>query len=180
MKSEIDHPHLSRLAVDADGLLFDEHTRESAGRGQHARSLEALSAVRAAARQLRLMQERWAETQGLSDGRLQLLFALSHIGDEGISLGRLAALQGVSPRNITGLVDNLERAGLIERVPDADDRRSIHARLTPAGRSRVDAIRTPAMALLVPLTDGFTDGELVQLRHLNLKLLANARKAGVA
>jgi DNA-binding MarR family transcriptional regulator len=101
---------------------------------------------------------------------------LSHFGDGGISLGHLAALQNVSPRNITGLVDSLEKAGLVERVPDPDDRRSIHARLTAAGRSRIESIRQPALQLQFPLADGFTGDELVQLRHLALKLLANARR----
>jgi DNA-binding MarR family transcriptional regulator len=167
---------LPRLAEDQDGCLFDERARELVGSSEGATALEAIAAVRTAARYLQLIQERWAEGQGLSEGRLKLLFVLSRCGDGGMNLSHLADLQGVTPRNITGLVDNLERDGLVERVHDASDRRSIQARLTPAGRARIDAIRQPAMRLQVPLAKGFTDDELVQLRHLSLKLLANARE----
>lgn len=163
-----------RLAQDSDGCLFDERARELVGTFEGAPGLEAIAAVRAAARHLQRMQERWAESQGLSEGRLQLLLKLSLFSD-GVSLGHLAELQNVSPRNITGLVDGLEEAGLVERVPDPGDRRSIQARLTAAGRARVDSIRQPALKLQSPLTDGFTREELVQLRHLALKLLANAQ-----
>ena len=185
MKVEADVHRLPKLAEDANGCLFDERTREFVGTSAGAAALEAMGAVRAAARYLHLLQERWAESQGLSEGRLQILFMLSHFGGGGggedgggISLGRLAGMQSVSPRNITGLVDNLEKAGLIERVPDPDDRRSILARLTPAGRSRIDTISQPSRKLLVHLTADFSEEELVQLRHLSLKLLANAQKIG--
>ena len=175
MKPGID-VHRARLALDGRGCLFDERIREFVGTGEGAAALEAIAAVRAASRHLHLIHERWADRQGLTDGRLQLLIAISRHGEGGISLGRLADLQSVTPRNITGLVDNLERAGLVERVPVSGDRRSIHARLTPAGRERIDRIRLPAMKLQLRLTAGFTEDELVQLRHLSLKLLANAER----
>ena len=174
MKAGTDVHRAPRLALDGRGCLFDERIREFVGADEGARALEAIAAVRAAARHLHLMHERWADRQGLTDGRLQLLISISRHGEDGVSLGRLAELQGVTPRNITGLVDNLERAGLVERAPVSSDRRSIHARLTPAGRARVDSIRQPARKLQFRLTTGFTDDELVQLRHLSLKLLANA------
>jgi DNA-binding MarR family transcriptional regulator len=167
-----------RLAQDPDGCLFDERTRDFVGAGEGALALEAIAAVRQAARCLQRIQERWAEGQGLSEGRFQLLFMLSRSGDSGLSLGRLAELQSVSPRNITGLVDSLEKAGLVERLPDPNDRRSIKARLTPAGRERIDSIRQPALKLQLPLTAGFTGHELIQLRHLALKLLLNAQRLG--
>lgn len=176
MKIGTDFHRLPWLARDPDGCLFDERAREFVGSGEGAPALEAIAAVRAAARNLHLMQERWAEGQGLSEGRLQLLFMLNRYGDGGISLGHLAELQGVSPRNITGLVDSLEKAGLVERVPDPDDRRSIQARLTQAGQARIESIRQPALKLQLPLTEGFTGDELVQLRHLALKLLANTHR----
>ena len=175
MKPETDDLKAPRLAEDSDGCLFDERARELVGSAEGAAGLEAIAAVRVAAHHLHRMQERWAESHGLSEGRLQLLFMLSHFGDGGVSLGRLAELQNVSPRNITGLVDSLEKAGLVERVPDPKDRRSIQARLTAAGRERIESIRQPALKLPFPLTEGFTEDELVKLRHLALKLVANAQ-----
>jgi DNA-binding MarR family transcriptional regulator len=180
MKGETEYFDATRpLRVDERGCYFDQRTRDFFARakgiaGKDVEPLEALAAVRMAARHLHLLQERYAESQGLSEGRLQLLFVLRRFGEKGISLGRLAELMRVSPRNVTGLMDNLERAGLVERVPDLADRRSIHARLTPAGRARIDSMWKPTLDKQFPLTRGFTREELVQLRHLCLKLLANA------
>lgn len=175
MSMETDLHRAPRLGRDPDGCLFDERTREFLRSPGGAPGLEAVAAVRAAARHLQRMQERWAEAHGLSEGRMQVLLMLNRFGESGISLGQLAELLNVSPRNITGLVDRLEEAELVERVPDPADRRSVQARLTAAGRDRIDSIRKPAFDLQSPLTEGFTREELVQLRHLALKLLANAR-----
>ena len=40
---------------------------------------------------------------------------------------------------MTKLVDRLQRAGLVERTPAPNDRRSVLVRLTPAGDQRADA-----------------------------------------
>ena len=177
MKSRSDLNPGSKIEVDAGGCYFDQHTREFLAGHTHSREIETLAAVRSAARFLHLMQERWAETQGLSEGRMQVLFMLRK-NRGGLSLGTLAEWMRVSPRNITGLIDNLEKAGLVERVPDPSDRRSVHARLTEAGIARIEAIWKPAMEQQFPLMEGFTEDELVQLRHLCLKLLANGYKLG--
>src|SRR5207237_1100461 len=79
----------------------------------------------------------------------------------------------VSPRNITGLVDHLEEDGLVERVPDPDDRRSVRARVTSAGQKRLDEIRSEMHQASDTIVGNFTDEELIQLRHLCLKLVQN-------
>src|SRR5919204_6073607 len=166
----------AELSTDQDGCLFDQRTRDFfryRGVKSDISHLEAVAALRNAAKQLHVAQERWAERQGLSEGRLGLLMVLNRFGQEGINLGRLAELLRVTPRNVTGLVDNLEKAGLVERVADPDDRRAVRARLTDAGRDRIKSIWKPTLDQQSPLTKGFTKEELVQLRHLCLKLLAN-------
>jgi len=42
-----------------------------------------------------------------------------------ITAGRLAEITGLSTGAITGVVDRLERAGFVERVPDPEDRRRV-------------------------------------------------------
>ena len=49
----------------------------------------------------------------------------------------------ISKSGLTGLVDRMQRAGLVERTPDAHDRRVVHVALTEAGaaayrRARAD------------------------------------------
>lgn len=72
---------------------------------------------------------------GLSLARLGVLDQLVRAG-EPLALGELAARLSCVRSNITQLVDRLESEGLVRRVADADDRRSVRAELTPAGRER--------------------------------------------
>jgi DNA-binding MarR family transcriptional regulator len=69
----------------------------------------------------------------------------------------LAERLGVVPRSVTTLVDALEAAGLVRRVPDPANRRSILIRLTDRGRDlRADlqqARREAAEDLFAPLTE---------------------------
>lgn len=70
---------------------------------------------------------------GLSEGRFVLLFLLDG-AEDGLSPRDLAERAGVTPATITGLLDGLERDGLIVRTPDGQDRRKVRIRLTDAGR----------------------------------------------
>src|SRR5256885_15109183 len=135
-------------------------------------AIEALSAVRFAGRSVHLLQERWAEQHGLSEGRLGVLFRLYRCGD--MPLGDLATDLDSTPRNITGLVDHLEKDGLVERVPDATDRRSIHARLTAAGRERIESIWRAGLERQGGVGEGMSKKDLGQPRHLCPLLAGNA------
>jgi DNA-binding MarR family transcriptional regulator len=103
-----------------------------------------------------------------------VLFRLMRCGDT--PLGDLAEDLGSTPRNITGLVDHLERDGLVERVPDPADRRSVRARLTEAGRVQIEAIWKQGIDHQFEMVEGFSKEDLAQLRHLCLQLVENARK----
>jgi DNA-binding MarR family transcriptional regulator len=163
------------LALDEDGRLYSVRMRELFG-PLHVDmgAVEALAALRIAGRFLRLLQERWAEKHGLTEGRMGVLFRLYRSGD--CPLGDLAEELESTPRNITGLVDHLERDGLVERVPVPDDRRSVRARLTEAGRVRIEAIWQEGVEHQHEIVEGFTKDDLAQLRHLCLKLVESARK----
>jgi len=163
------------LAKDVKGRLYSSRMRDLFGELKVDISvIEALSAVRFAGRSLHLLQERWAEQHDLSEGRLSVLFRLYRRGD--CPLGDLADDLDSSTRNITGLVDHLERDGLVERVPDPDDRRSVHARLTARGTERIEAIWKQGLEHQYELANGFSKDDLAQLRHLCLLLVENARK----
>jgi DNA-binding MarR family transcriptional regulator len=139
-------------------------------------TVEAFAALRWAAKLTHQVMERWAEKQGLSEGRLQLLFRLRHKAPGGVPLGELAEMMNVSPRNITGLIDNLERDGLVVRVPDPDDRRSVLAALTDQGRQRIDATWRASIERQTPWAEGMSREELVQLRHLCLRIVENMQQ----
>ena len=160
------------LEVGPDGLLFDARLRqaigEKLGEGADVDLHEAFAALRMADHALTVLTDRWTEQHGLSDGRLRLLFIL---GDSERTLGQLAVALEVSPRNVTGLVDMLERDGLVERLPDEHDRRAVRARLTDRGLDRLRLVTEEIRVARRTLSGNFTTDELRQLRHLCLKLL---------
>lgn len=72
-------------------------------------------------------------TLGLSVPQLDVLTTLSE--REGVSQQELAQRLYVTKGNISGLVDRLELAGLVERRAIEGDRRSHAIHLTPSGRA---------------------------------------------
>ncbi|MET9732058.1 MarR family transcriptional regulator [Streptomyces sp. NPDC006458] len=144
--------------------------------GEDTLALEGAGAVRGAFHAIERLRARGAEGRGLSAGALDLLIRLSAASDDGISIGALAQAAGVSSRNVTGLVDTLERDGLAERIPDRRDRRSVLARVTPAGLAWVDSFRRPTQAAMAAVFRGFTPAEVTQLRHLCLRLVENQHR----
>ena len=85
----------------------------------------------------------------------------------------LAEGADVAPRTMTDIIDVLERDGLVKRVRDPADRRSVQAVITEAGLERINAMRRDAMAKQASVAQGFTAEQLVQLRHLCLLLVRN-------
>lgn len=75
---------------------------------------------------------------------------LKRVGDEGsITPGELARIVGTAPGALTRLIDRLERAGFLQRVPHPSDRRSLLLELAPQGheiRSRMIACASEAAA----------------------------------
>lgn len=69
------------------------------------------------------------EGTGLTPARVHLLWALQHHGPSTQQV--LSRICGVTPRNITALVDALEKTGHVRRTPHPDDRRAVLVELTP-------------------------------------------------
>lgn len=166
----------TRFPTDESGCLYDPRAREVirrlGGHGPHA-TTEALSALRLAAKKIHLAMERYAEERGLSEGRIHIVMRLAGQPDHRLPLGDLAEMLEVAPRTITGLIDNLERDGWVQRLPDDADRRSIQAELTRKGLEQVHLIRKDVRERQAGTTTGLTTDELVQLRHLCLRLVQN-------
>ncbi len=72
---------------------------------------------------------------GLSMAKQSALTALADAG-EPLTLSDLAARLSCVRSNITQLVDRLEADGLVRRVDDPADRRSVRAELTPSGAEK--------------------------------------------
>ncbi|MGW5687312.1 MarR family winged helix-turn-helix transcriptional regulator [Nonomuraea sp. NPDC003754] len=164
---------------DSAGYLYDPRVRAAMTQFTDHEDglppLEAAAAVRTAYHAVERMRAHGSEGRGVSAGALDLLVRLS-AAERGISIGDLARAAGVSSRNVTGLVDTLERDGLVRRVPDPGDRRAVLAEITPAGRAWVEAFRRPAQLAMRAMFDGFTPEELVVFRDMCLRLAANQHR----
>jgi DNA-binding MarR family transcriptional regulator len=59
---------------------------------------------------------------------------------DGVTAGDLARATNLTTGAVTGVIDRLEKAGLVSRVRDRVDRRKVHVRMTAAGRTRSAAL----------------------------------------
>ncbi|MFD9697589.1 MarR family winged helix-turn-helix transcriptional regulator [Lentzea sp. NPDC059081] len=169
------HVHKS---ADDSGLLFDAGVRasmEAFTGGGDTLALEAAAAVRSASQAVDRLRGQGTGGRGLSAGAFDILVRLSTAA-EGLSIGELARAGRVSSRNVTGLVDTLEGERLADRVQDRHDRRSVRVVITVAGREWLDAFRAPTQRAMGAVFQGFTAGELAQLRHLCLRLVENQQR----
>ena len=100
------------------------------------------------------------------------LRCLDWLADGPKTAGMLATATGLRPAATTALVDRLEAKGLVERLPDPNDRRGVHVRLTAEGRLRVDAALADLLeqerAILAALPEPDREQLADQLRTLVL------------
>lgn len=88
-------------------------------------------------RAARLVNERAVarmQQMGATGLRLAHTALLPHITDAGVRQTELADKLGVTKQAIGPLVDDLEREGIVERIPDPADARAKLVRWTPKGR----------------------------------------------
>lgn len=71
---------------------------------------------------------------GLTPPRWDVLQVLAEGPPQGLRLSDIGERLLVTGGNVTGIVDHLESAGLVERLPLEEDRRVVLARMTPRGR----------------------------------------------
>ena len=109
-------------------LLHDERSRDVA-RCAFERLLELTEATAA------FVKRRLAE-HGLSRARASVLWVLHHRGP--VTQRELSDVVGVTPRNITGLVDALEADGYVLRTRHPSDRRATLVSLTDRGAKTMD------------------------------------------
>lgn len=95
----------------------------------------------------------------------------------GQTANALSTHMGVTPGNLTGVVDRLEAAGLVQRVRDAQDRRCILLSLTDAGEKKARAI-IPSIRGLVSGLFAALDAEQLASFQRNLDHLVATLGAG--
>ncbi|MEV6974908.1 MarR family transcriptional regulator [Kitasatospora sp. NPDC093806] len=166
------------LERDAGGRLYDPRVRAAMTaftREGDTLALEAAAAARSAFHAVERLRAHGSEGRGLSAGALDVLVRLG-AAEGGLTVGELARAGGVSSRNVTGLVDTLEREGLARRGADPRDRRAVLVTATPDGLAWLDSFRVPTERAMAAVFQGFSAVELAELRHLCLRLVENQRR----
>ena len=104
----------------------------------------------------------WAQVTEKRRGHIQRVTALLDTWSEAMH---------VSARNVTGLVDHLERDGLVVRVPDPEDRRSVRARLTEEGQRKIERVWKEVSQHSLVLVEDLPQEDLDLVRHTCLQLI---------
>ena len=106
--------------------------------------------------------QRWmaARTQsnGVTAAQSGLLFILGR--RDGVLMGEAGAALDLGPPGISGLVDRMTMADLIERRADPDDGRAWRLWLTPAGRAAMAQSKAGLVEVNARLTEGFSEAEI--------------------
>lgn len=122
-----------------------------------------------AAQDVEARVERALDEVGLSLAKMKLLRHLYN-AKEPLPLGALAELNACVKSNVTQLMDRMEGEGLVKRVPDPADRRSIRAQITGEGKRKYEAGTKRLSAAEVEVLAGFTDEERERFREFLMRI----------
>ena len=75
---------------------------------------------------------------GLTQAQFAVIEVLGHLGP--LKIGEICKKMLVTGGNMTLVLDNIEKIGLVERVPSKDDRRAIDVQLTDKGKNLFDEV----------------------------------------
>lgn len=121
---------MKKMDIKYQALLDEAQRRGLTGLNGLRTCMELLSTARAIDRDCAIR----LGSHGLSEGRFVLLFLLRDRTD-GLAPHVLADRAGVTRGTITGLLDGLERDGLVRRTADPEDRRRVRVMLTTSGEA---------------------------------------------
>jgi DNA-binding MarR family transcriptional regulator len=119
---------------------------------------------------------RWVDAQSQDGLTLPGLRLVERLHCRGPAMMRaLADELGLSPRNMTALVDVLEGDGLVARRPHPSDRRAIMVELTTTGCEAADVVLSPRIAAMGELFDVLSDDERQRFAGMVARLRAAMR-----
>ena len=111
------------------------------------------------------------EPHGILSAQWSVLRILWDI--EGLTQVELADRMRVEKASLTGVLEGMERRGLILRARNEEDRRKINITLTAQGRRLKGELLPYGAKINRKATRGMKDAELSELRRLLAKLIQN-------
>lgn len=91
--------------------------------------------------------------------------------------GDIVELRMLSKGNVSNAVELLIQKSLLQRTPDASDRRKIHLSLLPGTKPITDAIDTIQNQFYEEVFNGFSEDEYAYFQTLNQRLMENTKNA---
>ena len=155
-------------------LLRDRETIARAGDHRALRVwLRLLTCTQMIERRVRLrLRERFATTLPRFD-----LMAQLERHREGLKMNELSRLLMVTGGNVTAIVDQLEKEGLVERLDEPADRRAFRIRLTKSGERTFIEMARAHEEWVVELLAGLSRRDQEELLRLLARVKENAVEA---
>ena len=113
------------------------------------------------------------EDFGTTLPRFDLMAQLERYRD-GLKMNELSRLLMVTGGNVTAIVDQLEKEGLVERLDEPADRRAFRIRLTKSGEKSFAEMARAHEQWVVELLGGLSGRERDELLKLLAKLKSHA------
>jgi DNA-binding MarR family transcriptional regulator len=104
----------------------------------------------------------------LTGPQLTVLKMLEGVGD--LSLSELSEKIRAQNSTVTGIIDRMEREGLVVRARSTEDRRVVHIRLTPKGAKIAGEIAVEPMEVFRGAMAGLTASEMRDLLRILTKI----------
>jgi MarR family 2-MHQ and catechol resistance regulon transcriptional repressor len=108
---------------------------------------------------------------GLTPAQFGAIECLGHLGT--MLIGDLTKKHLVSGGNMTVIIDNLEKDGLVERIVNDEDHRAFYVKLTPKGKRLFEKIFSKHAQYIVKLASVLSEAEQADL-GLRLKKLGTS------
>jgi DNA-binding MarR family transcriptional regulator len=100
--------------------------------------------------------------------------------EDGLKVVELGRRAGLEPSTMTGLLDRMERDGLVARTPDPDDRRAQRVRLSDEGRQMDSVVNRIVDEALEQLLHGLGEPEIDGMKQALRQVLANTDRGAAS
>ena len=112
-----------------------------------------------------LISRQLRQEAGITLARFDFMAQL-HRHPDGLRMSVLSKYLMVTGGNVTGIADQLEKEGLVERITEPDDRRSLRVSLTRKGRRLFEKLAATHEAWIVALFAGMPAHDMRDLYDL--------------
>ncbi|MFA5679072.1 MAG: MarR family transcriptional regulator [Pseudomonas sp.] len=93
------------------------------------------------------VMDRAVKHLGITRSQYWVLINIARYGREGIAQTKLANLMNVGKVSLGGLIDRMEISGVLERLPDPEDRRAKKVFMTPKGEDLLHVLQDIGMEI---------------------------------